>query len=590
MNKKRESVLSESISHSKKEIILTPILMICEVILEILIPLLMAALVDKGIRNQDDYLLKWLLGGLNVTKLQFIGIVGIIMIIISVLSMIFGVLGAKTSSVGGSTFAFYLRAKVFKKIESLSHADIDKLTPGALINRVTTDVSSVQTAFQACIRSLVRSPMMLIFAVIMSFAINPKLSLMFCLAIPILFCSLTFVMITARRRYSKMMKSQDKLNGCVQENLTAIKTVKAYNKEDSEIEKFNNLSSEVKNLTVNAQKLYTFSFFCQLIVLYSLTIFILLVGGKDVLLRGASYGDLVAVLTYSSQIIGALAMLSTMITMVARSRASLDRIKQVLCVQNSIVDGSCEKPIQYGKIVFDNVSFCYDENLQIPVLHNISFAVNSGESVAIVGATGGGKSTVVKLIARLYDVSSGAILIDGIDVKNYKLKVLRDAIGFVPQVNTLFYGTVKENICFGNINASQSDVEIAGQLSCCDEFVDKMIDKYESLVMRSGDNFSGGQKQRICIARAIVGSPKILILDDSLSAVDTITEKKINDAIIQKLGNITKIIVAQRISTILNADKILVVDKGKVVDFGTHKQLIERCEVYKNIYNSQERL
>lgn len=565
--------LSEYIKEYKKDTILTPIFMILEVIMEMIIPLLMAAIIDNGLE-----------GG----SIKYVCLIGAAMLITAIFSLTFGALGGKYGASASCGFAKNLRRAMFHNIQDFSFENIDKYSTAGLVTRLTTDVTNVQNAFQMIIRMCVRAPISLICAMVMSFYINFKLSLIFVGAIIFLGLALYFIMTGAHPYFKEVFKKYDDLNASVQENLTGIRVVKAYVREDYEINKFKKASEKIYNYFKKAEGILVFNNPIMMFSMYTCIILLSWLGAKMIVSNSMTTGELMSLFTYCTNILMSLMMLSMVFVMIVMSRSSAERIIEVLEEKSTLTN--CENPIHEvkdGSIEFNNVDFSYSNDKNNLNLEKINIKINSGETIGILGGTGSAKSTLVQLIPRLYDVTSGEVKVGGVDVRKYDIESLRNEVAMVLQKNVLFSGTINENLCWGNKNATEKEIIHACTQSQADEFVQKFPKKYETFIEQGGNNVSGGQKQRLCIARALLKNPKILILDDSTSAVDTKTDAFIRKAFKEDIPNTTKIIIAQRISSIQDSDKIIVLNDGKINGFGTHEELLKTNEIYKDVYESQ---
>ena len=573
--------LARSIREFRAVSILTPLFMIGEVVMEVIIPLLMAALVDNGINGNNGE------GDMN-----YILLMGGALAVCCVISLFMGFAGAKTGSKAAMGFARNLRKDMFYKIQNFSFSNIDKFSTASLVTRLTTDVTRVQDAFQMIIRIAVRAPIMLVFSLIMAFAINAQLSLVFLLAIPILAVGLFLIMKNVHPVFERVFKKYDRLNNVVQENVSGMRVVKAFVREDHEIEKFKNISGDIYNDFTYAEKLLAFNAPLMQFCAYGGMLLISWIGANLIVVDGTlTTGELMSMITYAMQILMNLMMLSMIFVMVTMSRASAERICEVLDEESDITNpaGAPANEVADGSIEFRNVSFEYKKGSGNYALSDINIRINSGETIGIIGGTGSSKSTLVQLIPRLYDVSSGSILVGGKDVREYDLETLRDAVAMVLQKNTLFSGTIKDNLQWGKLDATDEEMIEACKLAQADGFIQEFPDKYDTYIEQDGSNVSGGQKQRLCIARALMKKPKILILDDSTSAVDTATDANIRKAFREKIPDTTKLIIAQRITSVMDSDKILVLDGGKVVDFGTHDELMKTSNIYREVFESQQK-
>ena len=559
----------------KVSALVAPLLIMGEVLLEVLIPLIMARIIDVGISNHDvGYVVKY----------------GLIMILAALASLGFGVFAGKYAAVASVGFARNIRRRLFNKIQDFSFGNVDKFSTSSLITRLTTDVTNTQNTFQMIIRMCIRSPFMFVSAIIMSFYINSKMALIFLAAIPLIAIPAAIIMKKAFPRFQEMMKNYDLLNGTVQENLIGIRAVKAFVREKDEIERFKIAANAVRTTQVKAEKLVILNMPIMQLVMYLSIIAILWFGGNFIIAGSMQVGELISFITYLTQILMSLMMISMIFVMLVISKASMNRIVEVLDEEVDIKSAEKSKAVSSvkdGSIKFENVSFSYDKQESTAVLRNINVDIKSGMTVGIVGGTGSSKTTFVQLIPRLYDVLSGKVEVGGVNVKDYELETLRNSVAMVLQKNVLFSGTIKENLKWGNENATDEEIIAACKAASAHDFVSSFPDGYETELGQGGVNLSGGQKQRLCIARALLKQPKILILDDSTSAVDTATDAAIRKNLASTLNNTTKIIIAQRISSIQDADVIYVLDEGEIVDFGNHEKLLETCEIYKEVYESQ---
>ncbi|MDO5559708.1 MAG: ABC transporter ATP-binding protein [Oscillospiraceae bacterium] len=571
--------LSKSIREYKKTSVKSVVYITLEVIFEILIPLCMARLLDKGI----------IAGQMNVV-IKY----GVILLVLALLQLATGMLAAVLSARAAAGFAANLRHDIFKNVQTFSFSNIDRFSTASIVTRLTTDVTNVQNAYQMIIRMAVRSPGMLIFSLAVAFSIDHKISLIFLAVIPALGFLLYLIIRKVFPIFERVFKRYDKLNNVVQENLRGIRVVKSFNQEKHETGKFNAISEEIFSDFTRAEKIIALNSPIMQFFMYGCLIFISWFGAKAIVLSsnnellGLTTGQLTALITYAIQILVSLMMLSMVFAMITIAQSSAQRITEILNETSDITNP--QQPVtevENGSVTFDHVSFMYKKNADKKVLDDISFSIRTGETVGIIGATGSSKSSLIQLIPRLYDTSGGSVSVSGKDVRSYDLDVLRNEVAVVLQKNVLFSGTIKENLRYGNENASDEEIELACRLSCADEFISSMKDGYDTYIEQGGTNVSGGQKQRLCIARALIKKPKILILDDSTSAVDTKT-----DAIIQKsfksyIPETTKIIIAQRISSVQNADKIIVLDDGKINAIGTHEELLKSCSIYSEIFETQ---
>ncbi|WP_294360050.1 ABC transporter ATP-binding protein [uncultured Clostridium sp.] len=565
--------LSSYIGEFKKATILTPIFMILEVIMEMIIPLLMAKIIDNGVGNGD---------------MKYVAIIGSMMIVIAFCSLTFGVLGGKYGANASTGFARNLRREMYYNIQNFSFSNIDRYSTAGLVTRLTTDVTNVQNAFQMIIRMFVRAPFTLISAMVMSFYINAKLSLIFVGAIIVLGVSLYFIMTNAHPLFKRVFRKYDDLNASVQENLSAIRVVKAYVREEHEIKKFHKESSVLRDFFISAEKLIVLNAPIMQFTMYTCILLMSWIGAKMIVSSAMTTGELMSLFTYAVNILMSLMMISMVFVMVTMAKSSAERIIEVIDEKSNLTNP--ENPIyeiKDGSIEFSNVGFSYGNDKDSEALENINITINSGETIGIIGGTGSSKSTLVQLIPRLYDVTEGSVKVGGVDVREYDIETLREAVSMVLQKNVLFSGTIKENLKWGNKDATDEEIVKACRQASAEEFIEKFPDKYDTFIEQGGSNVSGGQKQRLCIARALLKKPKILILDDSTSAVDTKTDALIRQAFKETIPDTTKIIIAQRISSVQDSDKIIVLDDGKINGFGTHEELLENNEIYKEVYKSQ---
>ena len=566
-------LIKKSLREYYKQSILTPIFIILEVLLEVLIPLQMARIIDIGIKNSNmNYILKE----------------GIILVVIAMCSLLFGILAGNYASIASAGFSKNIRKDIFYKIQEFSFKNIDKFSTSSLVTRMTTDISNIQIAFQMTIRLFIRTIFMIALSLIMTIIINPKIAIVFLLAIPILgsflFLAIKFIFPLFESAYNEY----DNMNKKIQENIRAARVVKAYVREEFEISKFNSTSNLVYSIFLKAEKLLSFINLIMPLTLYGVILSILYIGGKSIVVGNMATGELTTLIIYGTQILMSLMMISFVFVMNLIAEASIQRIIEVLDEKVDITTPKNSiKSVKNGDILFNNVNFSYAGKNGNLSLKNISLDIKSGQTVGIIGGTGSSKTTLIQLIPRLYDVTDGSVSIGGIDVRNYDLETLRDAVSVVLQKNILFTGTIADNIRWGNPNATLDEIIKVAKLAHADKFIQEFPDKYDTKILQGGNNVSGGQKQRICIARALLKKPKILILDDSTSAVDTKTDYLIRKAFKEEIPNTTKIIIAQRISSIEDADVIIVMEDGAINGIGTSKELLETNEIYKEIYNSQ---
>ncbi|OPJ65386.1 ABC transporter ATP-binding protein [Clostridium chromiireducens] len=565
--------LASYIAEFKRDTILTPVYVALEAVMETIIPFLMALIIDNGVGKGD---------------MKYVTIIGAAMIIAAFLSLAFGVLSGKYAASSSTGFARNIRKAMYYNIQNYSFSNIDKYSTAGLITRLTTDVTNVQNAFQMITRMSVRSPFMLISAMVMSFYINSKLALIFLGAIVFLGIVLYFIMTTVHPYFVEVFKKYDDLNASVQENLTGIRAVKAYVREEHETNKFYKASETLYKYFMRAEKLIIINAPAMQFTVYVCILLLSWLGAKMIVSKSLTTGELMSLFAYTMNILISLMMLSMVFVMVIMSKSSAERIIEVLEEKSDLAN--IENPIyevKDGSITFNNVDFSYSKDKDNLVLENINIKINSGETIGIIGGTGSAKSTLVQLIPRLYDVTNGTVEVGGVDVRNYDIETLRDEVSMVLQKNVLFSGTIKENLRWGNKNATDEEIINACRQAQAEEFIENLPNKYDTFIEQGGTNVSGGQKQRLCIARALLKRPKILILDDSTSAVDTKTDAFIRKAFIETIPDTTKIIIAQRISSVQDADKIIVLNDGKIDGFGNHEELIKSNDIYREVYESQ---
>ncbi|MHC1749655.1 MAG: ABC transporter ATP-binding protein [Cellulosilyticaceae bacterium] len=557
----------------KKDSIRTPIYIGLEAIMEVFIPLLMAKIIDNGVEKGD---------------IKYVCMIGMIMIIAAFLSLGFGVLAGKYAARASSGFARNLRKAMYEHIQDYSFANIDKYSTAGLVTRLTTDVTNVQNAYQMVIRMFARAPLMLITAMAMSFYINAKLSLVFLGAIIFLSIVLYFIMTTVHPYFKQAFKKYDNLNASVQENLTGMRVVKAYVREEHEIDKFHKASKTLYDYFLKAEKIIVLNGPVMQFTVYTCTLLLSWLGAKMIVSKSMTTGELMSLFAYTMNILISLMIISMVFVMVTMSKTSVERIIEVLDEKSSLTNP--EEPIyeiKDGSIVFENVSFSYSNNLEKLNLKDINLTFNSGETIGIIGGTGSAKSTLVQLIPRLYDVTNGCVKVGGVDVRKYAIESLRDQVSMVLQKNVLFSGTIKENLRWGNKDATDEEIITACKQAQAHEFIENFEEQYETFIEQGGSNVSGGQKQRLCIARALLKKPKILIMDDSTSAVDTKTDSLIRTAFKETIPDTTKIIIAQRINSVQDADAIIVLNDGEIDGVGTHEALLASNAIYREVYESQ---
>jgi len=561
----------------KKSALISPIFIGIEVIFEMLIPTLMAVIIDSGLNGND-----------GKGDMKFIVIMGLATFGVAMLSLLCGIHASKYASYASAGFAKNLRKDLFSKIQFFSFTNIDKFSTAGLITRFTTDVNNIQNSFQMLIRGFVRAPLMMCVAIFMSFMISPKLSMIFIVAVLFLGSFLAFIIFKVHPIFTAAIKKYDDINSSLQENINGIRVVKAYIREKYETNKFKKATESLKNMLLKGEKIIIFVSPVMQITVFGCILLLSWFGAKMIVVNELTTGQLTSLFAYTTNILMSLLMLAMMLVNIVFSRASGDRIVMVLDEEPSIKNpenGITE--VKDGSIVFKNVDFSYSNNSDVLNLTKINLEIKSGETIGIIGGTGSAKSALVQLIPRLYDVLDGELLVGGVNVKDYDIKTLRDNVAMVLQKNVLFSGTIKDNLRWGNENATDEEMEHACKLAQADEFIQKFPKKYDTRIERGGANVSGGQRQRLCIARALLKSPKILILDDSTSAVDTKTDKLIREAFKNELPHITKIIIGQRVSSIKDSDKILVLEDGIITAAGTHDELLKTSEVYREVYESQ---
>ena len=568
-------ILAGKIGEYKKQTILTPLFMLGEVAMECIIPMVMAMLIDHMSGDTIDPVIKY----------------GSILIVLATLSLICGAQSARNGATASTGFAKNLRRDLFYKVQEFSFADIDKFSSSSLVTRLTSDVSHIQQAFQMIIRMAVRSPLMFIFSIIMAFRIHSEMAWIFICVIPILAIGLVSIFNKAHPIFTRIFKKYDALNNSVQENVAGIRVVKSFVREDYEIEKFNKASEEVRSDFISAERIIALNSPIMSGCMYVSMLLVSYIGARMIITTQATElttGQMSSLISYGIQILSSLMMLSMVYMQINFSAEAANRIVEVLeheSVLKSPENGVME--VKDGSIVFDNVTFKYNPDSKRRALAEINLDIKSGQTVGILGGTGSSKTTLIQLISRLYDVTEGAVYVGGVDVRDYDLKVLRDAVAVVLQKNVLFSGTIKENLRWGNKDATDEEIERVCKLAQADEFIQQMPDKYDTMLTQGGTNVSGGQKQRLCIARALLKKPKVLILDDSTSAVDTKTDALIRKAFAQEIPDTTKIIIAQRVASVEESDQIIVLDGGKIVEQGNHEELMKLNGIYREIYDSQ---
>ena len=565
--------LLKSVREYKKQSVMAPLLVVLEVFMEVLIPLEMAKIIDVGIAQGDmNYIIQR----------------GVILVVMAMLALFFGVQAGNMAAVAGAGYAKNLRHDIFYKIQEFSFHNIDHFSTSGLVTRMTTDITNVQMAYMMSIRLLARAPIMVILSWVMTLLLNKKAALLFLIVVPVLGGTLIFIAKKAHPHFIKVFDEYDVLNNSVQENVNASRVVKAFVREDYEVKKFHGISQYVYNLFTKAEKIVAWNSPVMQFVMYTVVILLVLIGGKSIIGGQMETGELTSIIVYALQIIGALMMVTFVFVMIMIAQASTDRITEVLEEVPEMQDKeNAVKTVDNGEIVFNHVNFSYAGEGGNLSLKDINLHIKSGQTIGIIGGTGSAKSTLVQLIPRLYDVTGGQVKVGGVDVRDYDLKVLRDQVSMVLQKNVLFTGTIYDNIRWGDKDASEEEVKRVCRLAQADGFVQEFPDGYNTQIVQGGNNVSGGQKQRLCIARALLKKPKILILDDSTSAVDTKTDALIRKAFREEIPDTTKTMIAQRISSIEEADQIIVLDDGKVMGVGTSEELLKTNDIYREVYESQ---
>ena len=565
--------LAKEIKEFKAASIATPLFMVLEVMMEMIIPFLMASIIDKGV---------------NAGDMQYIFKVGGFMIVFAVIGLFAGLAGGRYGAKASTGFARNLRETMFNNIQAFSFSNIDKYSTAGLVTRLTTDVNNVQQAYQMLLRMFVRAPFSMICAMAMAFYINARLASIYLVAVIILGVILFFIMTNATKYFRQAFPKYDDMNASVQENVSAIRVVKAYVREEEETTKFRKTSENIYRIFMKAENNIIYNAPVMQLTVYTCILLISWLGAKMIVADSLTTGEMMSLLTYCMNILMNLMMVSMVFVMVSMSTAGAQRIAEILNETSDLTNP--ENPVyevEDGSITFKNVDFAYKKDSQEPVLEDINLEIHSGETIGIIGGTGSAKTSLVNLISRLYDVTAGEILVGGKNVKEYDMETLRNQVAVVLQNNVLFSGTILDNLRWGNKDATEEECERACRLACADEFIQRFPKKYETYIEQGGNNVSGGQKQRLCIARALLKKPKILILDDSTSAVDTATDAKIRKAFAEEIPNTTKLIIAQRVSSVQGADRIIVMDEGRINGFGTHEELLETNEIYREVYESQ---
>ena len=566
-------IIASQIKEFKVPSVLTPLMMLLEVAMEMVIPLLMASIIDKGVEAGD---------------LSHIEKVGALMLVMAVIGLAAGILGAKFGARASAGLARNLRQSMYENIQTFSFSNIDKFSTAGLITRLTTDVTNVQNAYMMLLRMFVRAPSSLVVAMIMAFIISPRLASIYLVAVLILACILFLIMSRAMKYFRTVFQKYDDLNASVQENVSAIRVVKAYVREPYEKSKFQTACENIYRMFLSAEKIISWNGPVMNATVYSCILLISWLGAKMIVGGSLTTGELMSLLTYCMNILMSLMIVSMLFVMLSMSSASAERIAQVLEEKADLTNPADPVlDVADGSVTFRHVDFSYRKDAAQPVLKDIDFSVSSGETIGVLGGTGSAKSSLVSLISRLYDVTAGQVLVGGRDVREYDMEALRNQVSVVLQKNVLFSGTILDNLRWGDADATLEDCRRACRLACADEFIEKMPDGYETRIEQGGTNVSGGQKQRLCIARALLKKPKVLILDDSTSAVDTATDAKIRRAFAEEIPDTTKFIIAQRVSSVEHADRILVRDDGRISGFGTHAELMKTNEIYRDVYESQ---
>ena len=590
--------LAGCVGEYKAASVLTSVFVVLEVVLEVFIPIIMSQIIDVGLaEGAESYTFNLQLGASNTqlftvdSSVKFIAICGGIMVIMALFSLLFGVLSGRYAAYAATGFGANVRQKIYYKVQDFSFANLDRFSTAGLVTRLTTDITNVQMSYMMVIRVLVRAPVMLIMALAMAISINAELAIVFAVALPVIVVGLIVGIIIVYPRFTKMLKKYDDMNEITQENLTAIRAVKTFVREDYETAKFKKISELVQKLQFSAEKMLVIAMPLMQCVAFACIIAVVWFGGNNIIAGDMHFGSFAAFLNYIMQILMSLGMVAMVFVMLVLSRASAGRIAEVFREVPDIADNPspAAEDVADGSVDFDDVDFAYSADGDVLNLEHIDLHVKSGEVVGIIGGTGSAKSTLVQLIPRLYDVKSGSVKVGGVDVRDYKLNTLRDAVAMVLQKNVLFSGTIKENLKWGNPDATDEQIEHAARAAQAHDFVMSFPDGYETELGQGGVNVSGGQKQRLCIARALLKHPKVMILDDSTSAVDTATDAAIRKGLKEEFGSTTVFIIAQRIGSVQDADKIIVMNDGRIDAVGTHAELLESNKIYREVYYSQQR-
>ena len=591
-------LLAGCVGEYKLASVLTSVFVVFEVVLEVLIPIIMSQIIDVGLaEGLSEYTFHLQLGASDTevftvdSSVKFIVICGAMMVVMALMSLTFGVLSGRYAAYAATGFGANVRQKIYYKVQDFSFANLDRFNTAGLVTRLTTDITNVQMSYMMVIRVLVRAPVMLALALGMAISINADLAVVFAVALPVIVLGLIIGIIVVFPRFTKMLKKYDDMNEITQENLTAIRTVKTFVREDHETEKFMKISSLVQKLQFSAEKMLVIAMPLMQVVAFGCIIAVVWFGGNNIIAGSMHYGSFAAFLNYIMQILMSLGMVAMVFVMLVLSRASAGRIAEVFREVPDIADNPCPKALEVadGSVDFDNVDFSYSKTGDVLNLEGVDLHVKPGEVVGVIGGTGSAKSTLVQLIPRLYDVRSGSVKVGGVDVRDYKLDTLRDAVAMVLQKNVLFSGTIKDNLKWGNPDATDEQIEHAARAAQAHDFVMSFPDGYDTELGQGGVNVSGGQKQRLCIARALLKHPKVMILDDSTSAVDTATDAAIRKGLKEEFGSTTVFIIAQRIGSVQDADKIVVMDDGRIDAIGTHEELLASNKIYQDVYYSQQR-